>query len=317
MAIDPSSNAPATLGIGGVGIEAGGVLDLNGCSLTLTSLNAGDASLNGGAINNTLTGPGPRSVGTAVLTLDYNNLSMPCDFAGTIAGKADATDPPIRFVKTGQGELDCDGPACMSIPGGFEIDAGKVVMNLVGPPDGNGGSDGYVPLDMNGGTLDVHGSELFLDQLNGSGGTIEDSDGVGDITLDPGEDINLGGPSVFGGAIDQSLTGGGNGGIGLLLNGPGQFYLHGKHQLQRRGRRPLADRRRSKQPDRRVDQRDRGCENGERLDFRRCGRSDRDLHRGHRKPAKLNVFWFDSEDWQRQPQAQPVRGELVHRRNDR
>ncbi len=227
LAIDPSLNAPATLGIGGVGIEAGGVLDLNGCSLTLTSLNAGDASLNGGAINNTLTGPGPRSVGTAVLTLDYNNLSMPCDFAGTIAGKADATDPPIRFVKTGQGELDCDGPACMSIPGGFEIDAGKVVMNLVGPPDGNGGSDGYVPLDMNGGTLDVHGSELFLDQLNGSGGTIEDSDGVGDITLDPGEDINLGGPSVFGGAIDQSLTGGGNGGIGLLLNGPDSFTCTG------------------------------------------------------------------------------------------
>jgi hypothetical protein len=183
LEMDPILNAPATLGTGGVTIASGGILNLNGCSLTLPTLNS---TTTNGNIENIPTATGSGPTGVTVLTLDNQAA---CVFNANI-GSGPAPTQPIRFVKTGTGALsilDLDVAA-------FELDQGTVTSL---------DSGGVPVLDMNGGVLDLNDFGLGVGQLEGTGGEITDSVL---INLNDGHDgsqfaVSSDAPSVFGGSI--------------------------------------------------------------------------------------------------------------------
>ncbi len=210
---DPNLLSPATLGSGGADITPPGTLDLNGCSLTLSSLNGqADAASEGGTITDDSIWAGSPAPVT-VLTLDNTTL---CKFAGFIA--SGGSNPAIRFVKTGAGGLWCS-QLDMGAAGGFEIDDGPVKEIAVTYL-----ASAIIGLDMNGGSLDLNGTGGPFRQLDGTGGAIFDStpqDGSSSMLLNL---RNSGHPSVFGG--DISLLGNQQN-SGLDLDGFGSLTLTG------------------------------------------------------------------------------------------
>ena len=217
-----------------------GELDLNGCSLTLTSLND-DSFVNASnagfaSITDTSTGTGTTELPVTTLTLDIPS-GQSYTYSGAIAYTG-GVNPDIRVIKTGEGTFVPNGDEITS--GGFEIDAGTVKL----------GTSFYfsaaIALTMNGGTLDLNGTAraeamgpyggqpvLDLSQLDGLGGTITDYSqspanfqyGSGTTTYSSLLQVapsGSGHPSVFGGRIKNGT----NQLVALeLINGSGTLVL--------------------------------------------------------------------------------------------
>ena len=219
LGIDPTLHAPATLGVGGLTFGDSGILDLNGCSLTLTSLVATVYGTEG--ITDTSNSSGTSRAPVTVLTLDIPQPPDPND-TDTYEGRISdlpwtgltAMEPAIRVVKTGAGGIFTNGDWANS--GGVEIDDGGITFLNNGT--GNAGPAAIVDLTMNGGNLDMNGRDTQLVGLNGSGGIISDSSTPPASGRPTHLDVSLtsvvgqsvfGGvhPSVFGGVIDDGNHG--------------------------------------------------------------------------------------------------------------
>ncbi len=218
---DTATGAPATLGAGGLVMGAHALLDLNGCSLTLTSLNddsyvnSSHLSYAGITDNSTLAGTG--EAGVTVLTLAFNGTSN--EFSGSITDGSGAvgSHPQIRIVKTGEGTFEPDGDEITN--GGFEIDAGTV---MVGPRSGFTDAGGGLALTMNGGNLNLNGqaqdpgggqAAVLLSQLDGSAGTITDDSSPLEyptllvVQMASAPQAPRPHPSIFGGTIADGPNG--------------------------------------------------------------------------------------------------------------
>lgn len=199
-----ANGAPATLGSGVLTMNSNNneTLDLNGCPLTVTSL---DASSSYALITDSSSGAGTTGPAVTLFTLDNTSNASPSTFAGNFSEQTGC--PQIRVIKTGGGTLVLD--EAISNAGGFEIDDGEVQL-------GQSFSGLPMALTMNGGTFDLNGTErakyygvgqpvLDLSQLDGSGGTI--TDGSASAATYPSLlDIapsSTGHPSVFGGRIED------------------------------------------------------------------------------------------------------------------
>ena len=238
---DSATGAPATLGSRGLAMGPLGELDLNGCSLTLTSLND-DSFVNASnagfaSITDTSTGTGTTELPVTTLTLDIPSGAPDSVYSGSIAYTG-GDNLEIRVIKTGGGTFVPNYN--VSTSGGFEIDDGTVKL----------GTSFYfsaaIALTMNGGTLDLNGTAraeamgpyggqpvLDLSQLDGLGGTITDYSqtaatfpyGSGTTTYSSLLQVapsGSGHPSVFGGRIKNGT----NQLVALdLINGSGTLIL--------------------------------------------------------------------------------------------
>jgi autotransporter-associated beta strand protein len=158
---DPSTQSGAALGTGAVLIGTAGVLDLNGCPLTVSDF-GDDATADGygGTVTDTSSGVRGSPVGVTVLT-----IAVPSGQTDTFTGSIDdlhgndggSSSASIRLVKTGAGTLDLGGTYDTSsdFTGGTELDRGKLVL---GSSQALGTfTDGQYPsLKVNGGELDLN-----------------------------------------------------------------------------------------------------------------------------------------------------------------
>jgi fibronectin-binding autotransporter adhesin len=171
----------------------GGTLDLNGNSISVTSLSGSGGDI----INNS-------SAANAVLTV---NNSSACSFSGWMY---DGSSKNLGLTKNGTGTLTLSGANTYS--GGTTVSLGTLTL-------GNSSALGSGSVTLNGGTLDLYGYSVTVPLLSGANSFINDSSsgsGSSCLAVDNASDC------TYFGRIE---IGPHNRAIALAKSGPGIFTL--------------------------------------------------------------------------------------------
>jgi fibronectin-binding autotransporter adhesin len=225
---NPTLGGYPLLGSGAVTIGSVGELDLNGCPLTVDSLNGS------GEILDDSSGTNNSPVGATILTIDNSTSD---GFNGNIddffgSGPLNAA---IRLVKIGPGDLTLGGTSDFN--GGTELDAGTITLastEALGLALTQYGISPGAQLDLNdNGTLDLNGQTITLSSFDGNGGFITDNSaggGTTTLTIDYAGFESGSHPSVFGGTIeDGKIVRGMRQLVGLYLATEGITIFTGKN----------------------------------------------------------------------------------------
>ncbi len=198
---------------GALQVGGNGELDLNGCSVTVGSLNDGTSGT-GGLITDNSLDENYGGITWLTVATPYGESHI---FHGSIQDSRVA--PVIGLVMSGKGTLTLAG--ANGYVGGTEINDGT--LELVAPTTGT--ALPYGPLSVNSpGMLDLNGESIEVSTLDGSG-TIFDNSNPGPTTV---LKVTMSRPCVFAGVIENGLVAGGQQHVvGLNVTGDGPLTLTG------------------------------------------------------------------------------------------
>ncbi|MGO9107751.1 MAG: autotransporter-associated beta strand repeat-containing protein [Thermoguttaceae bacterium] len=199
---------------GALQVGGNGELDLNGCSITVGSLNDGTSGT-GGLITDNSFDENYGGITWLTVATPYGESHI---FHGSIQDSRVA--PVIGLVMSGKGTLTLAG--ANGYVGGTEINDGT--LELVAPTTGT--ALPYGPLSVNSpGMLDLNGESIEVSTLDGSG-TIFDNSNPGPTTV---LKVTMSRPCVFAGVIENGLVAGGQQHVvSLHVTGDGPLTLTGQ-----------------------------------------------------------------------------------------
>ncbi len=182
----------------------GGILDLNG-----TSRGVGNLTGSGGTILNDAFGT------NATLTIGNGNATGG-NYSGVIADNNNFGTSTVAVTKTGTGTITLSGANTYS--GGTTINAGTLMMSGSGTLGSTSGK-----LTVNGGILDLDGTNQSVGNLTGTGTILNNATGTS-ATLTIGNGNGTGG-NYFGVIVDNNNSGTGT--VALTKTGTGTITLSG------------------------------------------------------------------------------------------